>query len=526
VTATPASGTPARSGIGSAKLIAGGILSSRIAGLVRQKIFATYFGVSIYADAFNAALRMPNVLQNLLGEGTLSASFIPVYSELLHHGRKEEAGRVAGAVFALLVVIAAALSLIGIALAPVLVDIAYPGFEGERRDLTVLCTRIIFPMAGILVLSAWTLGVLNSHRRFFLPYVAPVLWNAAMIAVMLFFGTRAAQRDLLVLVAWGALVGGALQFLVQLPAVLRLEREMKVRFTLKMPEVRTILRNAGPAITGRGVVQLSGWLDMFLASFMSLGAVAALSYAQTLYILPVSLFGMSLAAAQLPELARERGAATEVLRSRINEGLRQIALLVVPSAIGYLLLGDIVVGALFQGGEFGEGDMIIVWWILGAYSIGLIASTATRLYSSSFFALHDTRTPARIAILRVTIAAVIGAAATLYIRLVDPNFAYWGPVVLAGGAGVSAWVEWTFLRAGLRERIAGVGIGRRPLTQLLVAALLAALIGRGIAWLTPGMNHILRAVVVLGPYGVAYFALARLFGFEEAASVVRRALRR
>jgi len=526
VSATDAAAASSRGGLGSAKLVAAGILASRAAGLVRQKIFAGYFGVSIYADAFNAALRMPNVLQNLLGEGTLSASFIPVYSELLHHGRKEEAGRVAGAIFALLVALAAALSLVGIALAPVLVDIGYAGFEGERRELTILCTRIIFPMAGVLVLSAWTLGILNSHRRFFLPYVAPVLWNAAMIAAMLFFGSRSDQRDLLVIVAWGALIGGALQFLVQLPAVLRLERELKVRFTLGLPDVRVVLRNAGPAITGRGVVQLSGWLDWFLASFMSLGAVAALSYAQTLYILPVSLFGMSLAAAELPELARERAGAIDNLRNRINGGLRQVALLVVPSAVGYILLGDIVIGALYQGGEFGRGDLIIVWWILGAYSVGLIASTATRLYSSSFFALRDTRTPARVAILRVGIAGLVGVAVTLYIRFVNPDFSYWGPVVLAGGTGIAAWIEWMFLRSSLREKVAGVGIGRAPLVQLLSASILAAAFGRGIAWLTPGMNSILRAVVVLGPFVIAYFGLARLFGFTEAGSIVRRLIRR
>lgn len=521
-----APGEPARGGMGSAKFIAGGILASRITGLVREKVFASYFGVSIYADAFRAALRMPNVLQNLLGEGTLSASFIPVYSELLHQKREKDAGRVAGAIFALLVILAAALSIIGIALAPVLVDIAYAGYEGERRELTITCTRIIFPMAGVLVLSAWSLGILNSHRRFFLPYVAPVLWNAAMIAAMLFFGTREGQRDLLFIVAWAALIGGALQFLVQLPAVLRLERELQVGWGLKLPEVRTVLRNAGPAITGRGVVQISGWVDMFLASFMGVGAIAALSYAQTLYILPVSLFGMSLAAAELPELSRERAAAVGVLRTRINAGLRRIALLVVPSAVGYLLLGDVVVGALYQGGEFGREDTILVWWILGAYSIGLIASTATRLYSSSFFALHDTKTPARVAIIRVLIAGVIGAAVTAYIYFVNPGFAYWGPVVLAGATGIAAWVEWVLLRAGLRTRITGVGIGRKALIQLLCAAILAALLGRGIAWLLPELNPILRALVVLGPFAAAYFVCARLFGFEEAGTIVRRLLRR
>src|SRR5690606_17732053 len=147
----------------------------------RERAIAHYFGATLYADVLRAALRLPNFLQNLLGEGTLSASFIPVYSELLEEGREEEAGRVAGAVFALLFALAGALTLIGTVFAPVLVDIFLWGFEGQRRELTIAATRILFPMTGILVLSAWALGILNSHRRFFVSYIAPVLWNAAII---------------------------------------------------------------------------------------------------------------------------------------------------------------------------------------------------------------------------------------------------------------------------------------------------------------------------------------------------------
>ncbi|HWK89264.1 MAG TPA: lipid II flippase MurJ, partial [Longimicrobium sp.] len=207
----------------SSALVAAGILLSRIAGLVRARVFAGFFGTSPFADVFNAGMRMPNVLQNMLGEGTLSASFIPVYSELLHEGKKEEAGRVAGAIFALLFAVAGALALIGVALAPVLVPVFVPGFDQARRDLTIEITRILFPMTAILVLSAWSLGILNSHRHFFLPYVAPVFWNGAMIATLLAFGGRMELDRLVVAMAWGALAGGLLQFAVQLPGVLKLE---------------------------------------------------------------------------------------------------------------------------------------------------------------------------------------------------------------------------------------------------------------------------------------------------------------
>ena len=297
-------------------LVGLGIFSSRIVGLVRERVLATYFGTGLHADVFSAGLRLPNVLQNLLGEGTLSASFIPAYSALLGQGRTQEAGRVAGAAFALLLGVAGAVSLLGVLLAPLLVSVFTPGFEGARRELLIAVVRILFPMTGVLVLSAWALGILNSHRKFFLPYFAPVLWNAAIIGTLVAFGSRLDLDALVVAAAWGALLGGALQFAVQLPAVLRLDREIRFSTGRNEPAFKDAVRKAGPAIMGRGVVQLSGYLDLVLASLLAVGAVARLRYAQTLYLLPISLFAMSVAAAALPDLARDRDGAVGALRER------------------------------------------------------------------------------------------------------------------------------------------------------------------------------------------------------------------
>lgn len=511
------------SSAGSARLIAAGILLSRIAGLVRERVFAHYLGTSAFASVFRAALRIPNLLQNLLGEGTLSASFIPVYARLLEDGREKEAGRVAGAMFGLLLSIAAGLSLLGVLAAPLLTDIFVPGFQGAMRDYTIACMRIIFPMTGVLVLSAWALGILNSHRQFFVSYVAPVLWNAAMIATLIFFGARLRPQDLIVALSWGGLVGGALQFLVQLPWVFKLERELHVRVSFAHPDVRIAVRNAGPALLGRGVVQISAFLDAFIASFLAASAVAVLSYAQLLYILPVSLFGMSVAAAELPEMARERAAESDQLKKRLTVGLRRIALLVVPSTIAYILLADVVVGALFQTGNFNRSDTVLVGLTLAGYSIGLIASTATRLLSSAFFAMHDTRTPAKIAFVRVSFAAALGGIATVYLRGTAREWLYYGPVALATASGLGAWVEWFLLRKRLAARLGHVSAGRRELMRMIAAATIAALIARGIYMILPDMHPILQALLVLGPFGLGYFVLAHAFGIEEAAP--RRALR-
>jgi len=511
-----AASPPTQATGGSARLVAAGILASRIAGLVRDAVFASYFATSAFADVFRLALRMPNVLQNLLGEGTLSASFIPVYARLLEQDRKQEAGRFAGAMFSLLLAVAGVLTLIGVALAPVLVGVFAPGFTGPKHDLAVTCTRIIFPMTGVLVLSAWALGILNSHRQFFIPYFAPVLWNAAIIATLLLFGSKVTAEQLTITAAWGALVGGGLQFLVQLPWVLRLERSLRIRWDTKSQDVRTAVRNAGPAIMGRGVVQLSGWLDLFIASFLP-GAIAVLSYAQTLYLLPISLFGMSVAAAELPELSRQGGADAEVLAKRLSSGLQRIAFLVVPSAIGYLVLGDVIVAALYQRGSFTRTETIIVAATLGAYSVGLIAATATRLLSSAFFALHDTKTPARIAVLRVLVAGTIGGAATLLIRWQRPDLIRYGAIALAAATGVAAWMEWFLLRTRLARRLGHVPAGRKQVIRMIVAATIAAVVSRVIYVMLPPWPPVVQAALVLAPFGLGYFALSHALGLEVPA---------
>jgi putative peptidoglycan lipid II flippase len=536
---TPASPRAAPSGGRASAMVAAGILLSRISGLLREGIGAQYLGTSIYADAFRAGIRMPNILQNLLGEGTLSSSFIPVYSELLHQGKKEEAGRVAGAIFALLFVLAGALSLFGVLMAPVLTSVLLPGFQGEQRELTIAITRIIFPMTGILVLSAWSLGILNSHRSFFIPYVAPVIWNVAIIGALFFFGGKGVHpADLVVSVAWGALLGGALQFGVQLPSVLRLAKPLKIRWDLKLEGVRAAIRTAGPAIMGRGVVQLSSYADIVLASFLAAGAVSTFTYALTLYILPVSLFGMSVAAAELPELARQRTAASEVLRQRARDGLERIAFYVVPSFVAFLALGDVVVAALYQRGAFTRNDTLAVWVTLAGLSLGLIATTTSRMLSSTFFALRDTKTPARFATARVALSIVLGVVLMLqfeqitvrgfqlpggYFTDVRVGGKQIGPLGLALGSGIAAWIEWFLLKRALRKRIGSVGARGSALARMFIAAFAGAAAGWAVRhYLVPGWHPIPQGVVVLGTYGAIYFALAAAFGLEQSSVLFRR----
>src|SRR6266550_6246787 len=270
---------------GAAFLVGAGIFLSRIAGLIRNKVFAFYFGSSLAADALNAAIRIPNLLQNLFGEGVLSASFIPEYAGLLARERKEESDRLAGVVAAALALTSAVVVLAGVLLAPVLVSLIAGGFKGERRELTVHLTRILFPGAGLLVMSAWCLGILNSHRRFFVSYTAPVVWNLAMIGALVGFGRGTPQVRLAEIVAWASVVGSALQFGVQLPLVLKLARGVKLNLDLQSASAQSVFRNFVPAFISRGVVQISAFIDAFIASWLPTGAVAVFAYAQVLYTL-------------------------------------------------------------------------------------------------------------------------------------------------------------------------------------------------------------------------------------------------
>jgi putative peptidoglycan lipid II flippase len=342
-------------------------------------------------------------------------------------------------------------------------------------------------------------------------------------------------------VGWGALIGGFLQFAIQLPWVLRLDREVRLNLGRGQDAFREVLRNAAPAIMGRGVVQLSSYVDMVLASLLAIGAVAHLRYAQTLYVLPISLFGMSVAAAELPELARERAAAAEVLKERTIAAIRRVAFYVIPSFVAFVLLGNVLVAGLYRAGEFSEANVAVVWLTLAGYSVGLLASTTTRIYQSAFFALRDTKTPARVATLRVIVSAVAGAALMLQFESVSvrsftvpAGMLSWltidgvplGPVGLAMGASIGAWLEWALLRARLHRQLGRVEVGFGQYARMFAAALIAAGIGYGASVLAGEMYPLLKALLVGGVFGLFYFAAARAFGLGEARVVLDAGLRR
>ncbi|HEY0972379.1 MAG TPA: murein biosynthesis integral membrane protein MurJ [Gemmatimonadales bacterium] len=523
--------TPARDGGGGhALLVAAGIFLSRIFGLVRTKVVAYYFGLGDEKDAFAAALRIPNLLQNLFGEGALSASFIPVYAGLLARHDEEEAHRVAGAIFALLALVTAVLVLLGLLLAPQLVDLLTPGFEGDKRLLTIHLVRIVFPGAGLLVLSAWCLGILNSHRRFLLPYAAPVIWNVAIIAALVAGGARQlALPELAAWAAWGAVAGSALQFGVQLPAALRFARGLRLSLGRASAHVRTVLRNFGPALVSRGAAQISGYVDLAVASALPARAVGALTDAQAIYMLPVSLFGVSISAAELPAMSSVTGTDAEIagaLRARIAAAARRVSYFVVPSAAAFLTLGDQIAAVVLQGGEFGAADSRYVWAVLAGSAVGLLAATLARLLSSSFYALRDTRTPLYFALARISLGIALGIPAALWLPGALGIDRQWGAALLTLASGVAGWVEFALLRRAISRRIGGTDVGAGLLARLWGTALVAAAVAWGAKLLVATPWPQLTAIIVLGVFGVTYLALTTALGIGDTAALVGRLRRR
>jgi putative peptidoglycan lipid II flippase len=526
--------------------VAAGILLSRTAGLIRQKLFAHFLGNGIEAAAFAAATRIPNVLQNLLGEGVLSASFIPVYAGLRAQKNDEQARHVAGAVFGLLSVLTSLVVVVGVVAAPGLVSLIVPGMT-EEHELTVLLVRIVFPGTGVLVWSAWCLGILNSHKKFFLAYAAPVVWNGCMIAALLW--ARAEPLGTLVkAVAMGFVLGSVAQFAVQLPQVLRLLGRFSPTPSLSIPGVRQVVSNFVPTLMARGVVQISGWVDLSFASMVAVGAsraVATLTYAQTIAMLPISLFGMAIAAAELPDMSADSVKPTDeraqALRERLRLGLDRMVFFVAPSAVAFLLLGDLIAAALLESGKFTPADSRFVWYVLMGSGVALAAQTSGRLYSSAFYALKDTKTPLRMAVIRVGLGIALGYSAVRVLPAQLGLPAHLGAVFITATTGLTAWLEMTLLKRALQAHIGALPVARAHLMKVWGAAALSGFVtlsckyvwgaSVGVVEVSEWGGSVLAPVALapagvslalLGLFGVSYGGLCVVMQVPQATAIFRR----
>jgi putative peptidoglycan lipid II flippase len=512
-----------------AGLVAAGILVSRLSGFVRTWFVARYLGATAEQDAFTMALRVPNALRNLFGEGTLSAAFVPAYSALLARGDERGARALANALLGVLLAGVSLLTLAGIALAPVLTRVLAAGFDPERAELTTRLIRVLFPMAGLMVLSGWCLGVQNAHRRFFRSYASAALWSLAQVALLAGWGaTATSMAQLAWWLAWATLAGAVLQVGAQLPEVWRLAGPLRPVLAGATAEVRPVLRHLVPVVSALGVVQLSGFADSFIAAYLVEGSVSVLGFANQLMLLPVALFGVAVSASSLPELARDGAALApeavrEALRSRIADGWLRILFYVVPSAVVFMGFGDLLVAMLLRSGAFGLREQQLVHGTLAAYALGLVAFSSNRLFAAAFHARLDYRTPLR-ASLRSVAVSITCAAAFAYAARAHA-------LAVAGialGAAVGAWVNFGLLRGRLvRDLGALLADGARPAVRRVAGATVAAAsLGAALRLVTAGWHRWLAGPIVLGGFALAYLLVSWWFGSGEAARWLRLPARR
>lgn len=517
----------ARKRLAGAFFVSLGIFATKIFGVVRTAVIASFLGKTPAADAFNAATRIPNLLQNLFGEGALSASFIPVYARLRADGDDSEAGSVAGSVLLTLLLVVATLVGLGMLFTPQLLPLLAGGLEDRTQAMAIDFVRILFPGIGILVISAWCLGVLNSHRRFFLSYAAPVAWSTVMIAAFLYYGHRQTVEQLARTGSWAFVVGAVAQLLVQVPMVLSLVGR-RLRFSLgwSNPNVRAVLRNFVPVGVSRGIVQISNYVDIAISSYLPAGTLSLLTYATTISYVPVSMFGIGISAAELPEMSSVMGSDDErarQLRERLNAGLRHIAFFVIPSALSMVAAGDVMATAIFGRGKLSSPqDMAYVWGILAGSAVGLLASTSGRLYSSTYYALHDTKTPLKFALVRVALTSILGYLFAVPLPRALGIDAHWGAAGLTVSFGIAGWVEFMSLRHSLGKRIGKTGLPVSLSVRLWAAAIVAGAAAYGLKQLLAIPSSIVTAVLVLGLFGLVYLATTLVLKVPEATVLLRR----
>jgi len=465
-----------------ASAVGAGIFLSRITGLARDVAVAAFLGTNLLADAYWAAIKIPNIIRNLLGEGTLSVAFVPVYSETIEKTgpSSAESTRLASSVLGIVLSAAVLLSALGVILAPWITDLVMLGADEETIRVTTELVRILFPMSGMLIAGAWFLGVLNSHGKFFLPFVAPTLWNVCQIAG-LFLADAAGSQQLAHALAWSALVGSALQVGIQVPAARRLAGSLRPSRGWSWEPVRRVARNTLPVISSQGIFQISTLVDISLATVVGTSAMSALGYSQRLMYLPISLFGIAVAASSLPEMSRK--ATAERLRPRLVNGFFQILYFVLPAAVCFLLFGDLIIRVVYQRGAFTESSTVLVAAVLGTYALGLVASSSLKLFASGFHALQDTRTPMVLAAFSVTVGISLSVLFTLLLKEALPApYRPYSAVGIALGGAVGAWLNLLLLWTTLGRRI-GALFGSKAVVatvRLAAGAAVAALAAVGI----------------------------------------------
>lgn len=487
---------------------------SRILGFVRDMVMAKVFGAGMVADAFFVGFRIPNLLRELFAEGSMSAAFIPVFTEYTNTRSKEETWRMASAAFTILFLVLVLVTAAGILIAPWIVRGIAPGFYEipEKFALTSELTRIMFPYLIFIGLAALMMGILNTLRSFAAPALSPVMLNIAMITAALFVAPFMEQP--IVALAIGVVVGGMLQFAVQLPSLWRAGGHLSWRFEPGHPGVKQVGLLMLPSLFGLSVTQLNIFISTILASFLPEGSVTYLFYGMRLIHFPLGMFGIALATAILPSLSTYASEHNEArLRETLSFGLRLIFFLTIPAMAGLIVLREPITSFLFQRGAFLYKDTVGTATAILYYAVGLWAFAGIRIVAAAFYSLKDTKTPVKMASVALLVNVVLSLA------LMSP-MGHGGLALATAGAAIVNFMGLVWL---LRKRMGRID-GRRVVSSILkvsaassVMAVSAWYIAQYGSWQVSGHSgekgFILACAILVS--GLVYLGFMKLIRSEE-----------
>jgi putative peptidoglycan lipid II flippase len=523
-----------RSLAGSAGLVSFATFTSRIGGLVREQLFASLLGAGMYSDAFVVAFRVPNLLRDLLAEGALSTAFVPTFTERLVRGGKQDAYALANLVFTTLMIVTSVIAVAGILAATPIVSLIAPGFAATagKLELTARLTRILFPFLPMVALAAVCMGMLNAQQKFFVPALAPALFNLAAIVVGigLYF---AEVTTPVAVVGWtlAVLLGGLVQLGVQVPPLVRAGWRWRPRFSPRFDDagLRQIMRLMAPAVIGLSATQLNILINNILASRLEQGSPSWINYAFRLMQLPIGVFGVAVATVNLAAVSRHAAAGDMTrFRATLAQALKLVAFLTLPATAGLVALREPIVSLLYEHGRFTASDTARTAAVLAAYAVGLYAYASVKVLAPAFYALKNPRFPMYASLLAVGVNIVA-------------NLLLCGPLAAPGlalGTSLGALANFTLLLVVFTQRYGGLrghgitGQVARVLIESVAMGFLCRFAWRGLAGLWPNGAPGGALVVTLVPVALgvgAYFLFAALLHIEEVGQggrILQRTLRR
>jgi len=499
---------------------------SRIAGLVREVVASSYFGTSGAFSAFTIAFQVPTLLRSLVADSALSAAFVPVFTELLEQRKRQEAFALAGALFGLILVVLGAISLLFIVIAPLIMPLFTPGaeFDGALDTLTSGLSQVLFPIVVLLGLNGLVVGILNAYDHFTIPAISPVIWNLVIIAGLVGLKPFFEGDDQLYAYAIGVLVGTVVQFAMALPVLRRVGFELKISFRFRDPRIRRVLTLMLPVTIGLGLINFNLLINSTLGSLVSVGAPAAIDRAFRLYMLPQGMFSVAVATVLFPALSRLAARRDlDGLRRASGNGVRQIALLLIPAAVGTAVLAEPLTRLVYERGAFNAGSTDAVAEALFWFSFSLPFAGANLLLTRTFFSLQRPWFPTALAGVTLLVNAAV-------------SYALYEPLGIAGvviGTAVSSATMTVAQAYYLRRELHGFEIGRtlRAVAGILVASALLGVVAYGV-WrglddllgrsLLAQLASVIAALTVASAvYGAAVLAL-RIPEAQQVIGLLRR----